>query len=172
MITIQLAKENHIAAYTNLLQQTYEATYTNVPLGLTKECFSKEIFDSSDTQKYLLSNLTVTNKQRTWLTFDNKILVGSITIIEKESEYELRGFYVIPSYQGRGIGKKLWRKVFTFAKGKDITLDTYAHNEKTIEIYKKWGFVIDEEKGSFYRHWPEWPEGLQAKCIYMKYQMI
>jgi ribosomal protein S18 acetylase RimI-like enzyme len=98
-------------------------------------------------------------------------LVGSISIIEREIDYELRGFYVATEYQNHGIGKKLWNKALTFAKNKDITLDIYEHNTKTIAMYKKWGFAIDSARGIFYRHWPEWPEGVQAKCFYMRYNV-
>jgi ribosomal protein S18 acetylase RimI-like enzyme len=83
----------------------------------------------------------------------------------------LRGFYVHPEFQGKGIGKRLWHLARRFAKQKDITCDIYTHNVKTIELYKTWGFVIDEKRGKFYRHWPEWPEGLQAKCLYMRYKV-
>lgn len=79
--------------------------------------------------------------------------------------FELRGFYVAPKYQGRGIGKQLWLLAINFAKGKDIVLDLYAHNYRTINMYKKWEFFVDKKKGVFYRHWPE---GLKAKCIYMR----
>lgn len=95
-------------------------------------------------------------------------LVGSITIIEGEEDYELRGFYIAPDYQGRGIGKKLWELVLSFAKDKDITLDVSVNSLKTIEMYKKWGFEIDAKKEGFFRHWPEWPEGIKAKYIYMR----
>lgn len=158
----------YLSQYTHLLQSVYEVAYINPEIGLTKECFSMEIFTTEDTQKYLKDNLKVTDKRKTWLAFDGEKLVGSITIEEKENEYELRGFYVDLAYQGKGIGKKLYEKAFGFAKGKDIVLDIYSHNTKTIEMYKKWGFVVDAKKGSFSRHWPEWPEGVQAKAIYMR----
>lgn len=153
--------------YTKFLQKAYEDAYTNEELGLTKDCFSEEIFNTPDTQKYLASNLELNDSQKCWLSFDGGKLVGSVTIIERDKNYELRGFYVDAAYQGKGIGKQLWSLVLSFANGKDIMLDTYAHNTKSIELYKRWGFEIDTERGEFYRHWPEWPEGLQAKCIYM-----
>jgi len=87
---------------------------------------------------------------------------------ESDKEFELRGFYVDPKYQGKGIGKQLWTLAHGFAKRKDVILDIYAHNKRTIKMYRKWGFVVDKKKGVFYRHWPEWPEGLKAKCIYMR----
>ena len=169
-ISIRLAKKSDLKKYTDLLQKTYQISYTNEKIGLTKDCFSKKVFASSDTQKYLKSNLTVGSKQKTWLAFLGTKLVGSITITDKGEECELRGFYVAREYQGRGIGKKLWIYSQGFAKGKNIVFDIYAHNRKTINMYKKWGFVIDKKKGIFYRHWPEWPEGLKVKCLYMRHK--
>lgn len=81
----------------------------------------------------------------------------------------MRGFYVEKSYQGQGIGKTLWNKALEFAGKKDVILDTYSHN-KTITIYQKWGFIIDKAKGKFFRHWKEWPKGVKAECLYMRYE--
>jgi ribosomal protein S18 acetylase RimI-like enzyme len=170
-INIRLARKSDLSEYTNLLQKTYQDAYPNEEIGLAKEYFSKEIFNTSDTQKYLASNLLVNDMQRCWLAFIGPELVGSISIIEREKDYELRGFYVATQYQNKGIGKKLWTHVLEFAKNKDITCEVYAHNTKTIEIYKKWGFEIDKARGTFYRHWPEWPEGVQSKSIYMRYKI-
>jgi len=169
-ISIRLAQKSDLAQYTELLQKTYQDAYTDEAIGLKKEYFSKEVFNTLDTQKYLESNLEVNERQKCWLAFVDKSLVGSISIIEREKDYELRGFYVATKYQGKGIGKKLWELTLDFTKGKDITLDIYAHNKKTIEIYKKWGFKIDTERGEFYRHWPEWPKEVKAKSIYMRYK--
>ena len=169
-IKIRFARKSDLKKYTDLLQRTYQEAYTNESLGLTKELFSKEIFNTPDTQKYLLGNLEVTDKQKTWLAFLKFKLIGSVTLTHKNGECEIRGFYVKTRHQGKGIGKKLWNLALKFSQGKDIVLDLYAHNTKTINMYKRWGFKIDKEKGEFYRHWPEWPEGIEAKCIYMRYK--
>jgi ribosomal protein S18 acetylase RimI-like enzyme len=169
-IKIRLAKEGDLKAYTKLLQKTYEDAYVNNSLGLTRDCLSEAVFNSDHSQGYFKQNLQVTRKSKTWLVFLEDELVGSITIFDKGNECEMRGFYVATKYQGKGIGKRLWELVLDFAKGKDIVLSTYAHNTKTIAIYKKWGFEEDKERGEFYRHWPEWPENLRIKSIYMRYK--
>lgn len=170
-VQIRLARKTDLPEYTNLLQKTYQDVYPNEKIGLKKEYFSKEIFNTPNTQDYLTSNLLVNNKQKCWLAFLNSELVGSITIVEGEKDYELRGFYVATQYQNKGIGKKLWQHVLEFTKNKNIVCDIYAHNIKTIEFYKKWGFSADTKKGEFYRHWQEWPEGVRAKCIYLRYKI-
>ena len=168
---IRLAQKSDLGEYTKLLQKTYQDSYVSEKIGLTKECFSEEIFKSPNIQKYLLSNLNVDSKQKCWLAFIDSELVGSISIIERIEDYELRGFYVATKYQNKGIGKKIFQLALNFAKNKDITCNVYAHNKKTIEIYKKWGFKIDTLRKEFYRHWPEWPEGIKAKSIYMRYKV-
>lgn len=168
-IVTRNSKKSDLKEYTKLLQQTYQIAYVDESIGLTQECFSEKIFNSPDTQKYLLSNLINNDTQACWLAFDKSKLIGSISIIEKDDEYELRGFYVSKEYQGLGIGKRLWKKALKGVRGKDITLDIYEHNKSAIEIYKKWGFVVDVAKGQFFRHWPEWPENVNAKCLYMRY---
>lgn len=167
-IRIRLAKESDLRKYSEVLQRVYQNSYTDDKIGLIADCFSMEIFSASATQKYLSSNLKQSSSQRTWLAFADSKLIGSITITDRAEECKLRGFYVDLGLQNKGIGKKLLERALDFAKGKKISLDLYAHNHKTINIYKKWGFEIDKEKGVFYRHWPGWPKGLQAKCIYMK----
>lgn len=167
-VSIRLARKSDIKEYTDLLQKTYQKAYTDESLGLTKNCFSKKVFSTPDTQKYLKSSLTINRKQKTWLAFFRSKMIGSITITDRGKEFELRGFYVATKYQGRGVGKQLWCLAISFASGKDIILDIYVHNKRTINMYKKWGFFIDKKKGVFYRHWPEWSEGLEAKCIYMR----
>jgi ribosomal protein S18 acetylase RimI-like enzyme len=170
-IHIRLSQKSDLPEYTKLLQRTYVVAYTYPKIGLTEDCFSPEVFHSSSTQEHLIKNLHVNDRQKCWLAFLGNVLVGSISIQERDDDFELRGFYVNPKFQGKGIGKKLWELARTFASGKDITCDIYTHNVKTIGIYKKWGFVVDEKRGTFYRHWPEWPEGLQAKCLYMRYKV-
>src|SRR3989338_9432184 len=121
--SIRLSRKSDIRQYTKLLQRTYQDAYTSEKLGLTKDCFSMKVFSTSDTQKYLKSSLVISGKQKTWLAFIGKKLVGSITITDKGGEFELRGFYVSPKHQGKGIGKQLWAPAIDFAKKKDIVLD-------------------------------------------------
>jgi len=167
-ISIRLARSSDLKDYTNLLQKTYQEAYTNKKLGLTQNLFSREVFSTKDTQNYLKSNLRQSAKQKTWLVFIGSKLIGSITAANKENECELKGFYVATKFQSRGIGKMLFKHAFDFSKRRDMVLDLYAHNRKTINIYRKWGFRVDKKKGVIYSHWPEWPEGLRAKRIYMR----
>lgn len=169
---IRNATDQDLEKYTDLMQQTFQVTYVNKEIGLTADCFSKTVFSTTDTQQYLSSLLQDTNEHKTWLAFKGGELVGSITcIIKNDHEAELTGFYVRPDKQGLGIGKRLYDLVLDFSDTRDLLLDIYAHNTKTIELYKRWGWKLDTTRGEggyFTRHWPEWPEEVKAQCIYMR----
>ncbi len=170
-LTIRPAQPTDLPAYTDLLQQTYEVAYTDESIGLTKACFSPEIFATQRTQDYLKSHLVENDAQKTWLAFSENKLVAAITCILKDShQAELTGFYVHPQFQNQGMGRRLYDQALAFAGKRDLVLDIYLHNHKTIEMYQKWGWQVDEsrgDKGYFSRHWPEWPENLTADCLYM-----
>ncbi len=171
-IKIRLSRLKDLSVYTDFIQRGFQNAYTDKNIGLTKDCFSKEVFATEDTQKYLKSLLVVNKQQKTWLVFTDNKLIGSATCIrKKQNEAELTGFYVNLKYQGKGIGKTLYKLVLELSENRDLVLDIYVHNKKTISMYKKWGWKTDKTKGKngyFYRHWPEWPEGLKAKAMYMR----
>lgn len=157
-----------LKSYTSLMQQTYTDAYVDESIGLTPECFSNAVFQTEDTQKYLKNKLSNNASHKTWVACIDDTIVGAVTIADEGASYEMSGFYVLPAYQRNGIGKKLWSLVQDFAKNKDITLDIYTHNTKTIELYKRWGFKEDRARARFYRHWNEWPDGLMAESMYMR----
>lgn len=152
-IDIRSAKSTDLPQYTKFLQQCYQDAYPDEKIGLTKACFSEKVFNSPESQKYIIENLKNNDKQKVWLAFDGPKLVGSISILEREHDYVLRGFYVAVTYQNKGIGKKLWNLARAVTTDKDITCDIFAHNKKTIAIYTKWGFILDTVRGEFYSHW-------------------
>ncbi len=168
---IRLAKLSDLKEYTNLLQTTYEFSYTNPKIGLTKECFSKEIFNTPKAQKNFKTSLINSSTQTTWLAFSNSKLIGSASckIIDKNNA-KFFGFYVHPDFQHIGIGTKLYSQVLKFSENRNLLLDTHLDNTKTLKIYKKWGWQIDTsqgDKGYFYCHWPEWPDDVNIKCVYL-----
>jgi ribosomal protein S18 acetylase RimI-like enzyme len=167
-IVIRESNISDLVLYTAMMQATYTYAYVDESIGLTTECFSIDVFNSLDTQDYLKSKLVNNNEQKTWIACDEGVIIGAVTIKNSGVDQEMSGFYVHPKYQGKGIGKLLWSKVLEFTKGKDIVLDIYSHNITTIQLYKHWGFYEDTSKPHFYRHWPEWPEGLQAESMYMR----
>lgn len=64
--------------------------------------------------------------------------------IESVSQMELQKLYVLPEFQGLGIGQALMNQVLNLSKEINpdyIWLDTYITNEKAIRFYEKNGFT-------------------------------
>lgn len=111
-ITIRTANKRDLKNYTDLLQRTYEEAYTNKKLGLGKELFSKVVFNSPDTQKYLLGNLEITDKQKTWLAFDDKKLVGSVTVADVRKKFDFM-YQRIGGEKARELAKPFYQKALS-----------------------------------------------------------
>ncbi len=171
-IVIREAQSSDFDQYSNLLQQTYETCCVNNSIGLTKACFSKEMMSTEESVNFLRSYLKITPTHKAWVAALDGKIVGAISCeIKSQLEGEIVAFYVLPQYQDQGIGKQLYTKALDFVGQRDLVLDVYAHNEKTIAMYKKWGWELDVHRGdggSFFLHWKGWPKEVQVKCLYMR----
>jgi len=175
-IEIRKAKLSDLEKYADLLQRTYQITYTDDKIGLKKEYFDKKYWQTQQAVEYLKSHLLNSQTKASWLAFDKNKLIGSVScsIIDNKNAW-LSGFYVDTKYQCKGIGKKLYKLVLDFVNNRDLQLEIYAHNIKTIEMYKRWGWKLDESTGNngyYDLHWENWPKGLSAKCMYMKLKQM
>lgn len=78
-----------------------------------------------------------------FLIKDNRDFAGYFAIQPKQDELFLSKFYVKPSCQGRGLGRKSLNFIEEIALEKGftkITLTVNKHNTKSIKIYEKLGF--------------------------------
>ena len=72
---------------------------------------------------------------------DNNRILGFINYYEIYDRVEIANFNVLDSYQNKGIGNKLIKKVIELSKDKvNITLEVRSDNDKAIHIYEKNGF--------------------------------
>ena len=85
------------------------------------------------------------------LAMDKDEIAGIATIhssakVKARHDGEL-GIVVAKKYQGQGLGTELIRQLIEWAKGNGVTtrisLDTRADNVKAVELYLKFGFVVE-----------------------------
>ena len=70
-------------------------------------------------------------------------------MVRNENNNQLRTIYVLPEFQGKGIGKMLWNEVKKFCDPtKDIIVQVVTYNQNTIEFYKKLGFIDNGKRFS------------------------
>jgi ribosomal protein S18 acetylase RimI-like enzyme len=75
--------------------------------------------------------------------FASSEIINNQNWIKYKKQGHLYNLYVIPKYQGKGIGKKLMEKSlkwFKQRKIKDLKILVYAGNKKAGRLYEKYGF--------------------------------
>ena len=81
----------------------------------------------------------------------NSVPVGWLKLFEDLINKKLfvSSLYVLPEYQGFGLGKKLLNEAYRIAKEKHfpkVWLGVMKQNVKSLDWYKNLGFVFDEEE--------------------------
>lgn len=75
------------------------------------------------------------------------ILLGGKTIRKRHSAYIVTG--ILENFRGQGIGAKLFKEAFRWAKETGITrleLTVIKHNDRAVKLYEKLGFEVEGEK--------------------------
>lgn len=148
----------------------HKAAYVRPELGKTENLYTKEIFASPRITQYYKDLCQFKADQKIWLAVDdNNSLIGMVVAQNVDDYCEMRTFYVRSDLKGHGIGHDLYQKVLEFADGKQIQVDVIEYMQETIDMYKHWGFVIDEQKGKLTYPIIEWPEAARKayRAIYM-----
>lgn len=89
---------------------------------------------------------------RVWICEHDNQSVGFLLLMHSENNAaRLRFFYLEPAYRGIGLGKKLMELFMKFLFEKDYKsayLWTTVEQVNAISLYKKYGFMLREEKVS------------------------
>ena len=81
-------------------------------------------------------------KEKRLVAKEGDLIVGTATMVRNEENNQLRTIYVLPEYQGKGIGKMLWEEARKFCDPeKDTIVQVVTYNEQAINFYMKLGFV-------------------------------
>lgn len=74
-------------------------------------------------------------------------VVGVCRVFIKEDRNQLAAIYVLPEYQGQGVGSAMWLEVpkYTDPK-KDFYVELAVYNKSALEFYKKQGFVDTDRR--------------------------
>jgi ribosomal protein S18 acetylase RimI-like enzyme len=90
-------------------------------------------------------------KDAVWICeYDNKI-VGFLLLMHRGAAAQLRYFILAKGYRGIGLGSKLMKLYMQFLRQKGYTssyLWTTHELDAAAHLYKKYGFVLTEEKES------------------------
>jgi ribosomal protein S18 acetylase RimI-like enzyme len=124
--------------------KTWLATYPNKKAGITTDDI-EDRFKDSFTEESLAKRaerIAIPREGETsFLAKDGDRIVGVCHIVRHPDKNELQAIYILPEYQGKGVGGLLWgeaQKHFTLDK--DIIVQVATYNTNAIAFYKKLGF--------------------------------
>ena len=138
-ITIQKATPDDAQGIGEVFYKTWLATYPNEEIGLTEDDVEFKFKDRhlADGSKYA----NIPDNQSVLTAKDGDLVVGICRLVKHEEMNELTVIYVLPEYQGRGIGKMFWNEALKFFDpSKSIIVKVVSYNKNAIEFYKKLGF--------------------------------
>lgn len=91
-------------------------------------------------------------KDRVWICEDKGRIIGFLLGMHRGNETaQLRYFILLPEYRGLGLGKKLMEWYMEYLRENNYRscyLWTTHEQETAASLYKRWGFVLTEEKPS------------------------
>jgi ribosomal protein S18 acetylase RimI-like enzyme len=151
-------------------RRAYLAAYVRPERGITEDLFSEAVFASPRIMKYYYDLCATDDNHKLWLAVNaEQELLGMVVAQRATGHCEMRAFYVKPELKGHGIGHDLYQKVLEFAGDQAIHVDVVEYMQETIDMYRHWGFYIDEAKGKFIYPLVEWPEAARQayRAIYM-----
>ncbi|MEK7641976.1 MAG: GNAT family N-acetyltransferase [Patescibacteria group bacterium] len=130
---------------TNVFYKAWLSTYPNKEKGVTVDDIEDSYKDEFSVEKIenlkeLIRNLPK-NKKRL-VAKKGDLVVGACAVARNEDNNHLRTLYILPEFQNRGIGTRLWNKAMEFLDPKkDTYVQVAEYTENAIRFYKKLGFV-------------------------------
>ncbi len=144
-ITIRNWTKEDFSIVKNILLETWKNTYTFIPEEDILTHFEKHY--SEDRLIEILNDPF----SKGIIAEVNSVPAGWLKLFEDliNKKFFVSSLYVLPEYQGFGLGKKLLNEAYRIAKEKHfpkVWLGVMKQNVKSLDWYKNLGFVFDEEE--------------------------
>ncbi|MFA6095122.1 MAG: GNAT family N-acetyltransferase [Candidatus Paceibacterota bacterium] len=145
MIVVEKPIGEDVQGIEDVFYKTWLLMFPNQRYGITEEDireYFKDIYsDVVDTQitKYIFS---MPENELFLVAKENEVVVGICRAKKGSIHNELDVEYVLPEYQGRGVGSLFWEKVKNFlGNEKDTIVRVPIYNKRAIKFYTERGFV-------------------------------
>jgi len=120
-------------------------TYPNEEAGITVDDVEDRFKDRKSEERLNKRRNDILNLDahtKILVALHGEKVVGICRAMRDHKENRLNAFYVLPEYQGKGVGTRLWNEVKGFFdQTKDIFVGVATYNSKAINFYLKLGFV-------------------------------
>lgn len=143
-ITIVKAEPEDAETLAQIKQRVWLTTYQNKDLSITEEeILSKDFLCPQRIAKRAEHMGKVDGINHTLVARNGTEVAGYGRAVKGENYNEIVTLYVLPEWQGQGIGTMLIKELLTWLDdGKDISLGVVPYNAQAIRFYKKFGFKL------------------------------
>lgn len=129
--------------------RSWLATYPNEEAGITLEDIQERLKDALSDEKIaqkIEQLASIPENEKYIVAREDGKVVGFCHAKKYPDKNQLHAIYVLPEYEGKGIGSKLWGEVQKFFDpAKDTMVEVATYNTNAINFYRKIGFK-DTEK--------------------------
>ncbi len=146
-IKIRRSIPNDVYGIRDVQRETWLKTYPNKKEGITVE----DIIEKFKVDRIPEGKKKIEEKKKkyykdrntgAWVAEDEGKIIGFCTAIKEGRHNRIGAIYILPAYQGKGLGKRLIEKAFSWlGDKKDILINVARYNKQAISFYKKFGFV-------------------------------
>lgn len=149
-IKIAPATPEDVRGATEVYYKTWLATFPNEEAGITVDDIEhnfKDAFTDEGLAKRTERMVHPAEGNSFFLAKEGDKVIGVCTVASLAGKNQLQSIYVLPEYQGQGVGTLLWQeaqKHFDFTKDTIVQVATY--NKNAIDFYKKLGFQETDKK--------------------------
>lgn len=145
-IVIRIAEPKDIDAMHRVIRNTWLATFPNKDYGISYQDIDSFIPETISAENFNKIQERLVNKNLKTcdiVSLINNKIVGVCGGLQYENNVvELKSIYVLPEYQGNGIGNLLWKNFEkSFTNVQHFTIHVAEYNEKAIQFYKSLGFI-------------------------------
>ncbi len=141
---IEKAKPEDAEGIRNVLDVTWLATYPNEESGITLEDIKHRIEKKKEDGAVEKLRETLSKTQDNKLSLvakSGEVVVGVCNLVKNEDKNQLQAIYVMPDFQGKGIGRTFWAEALKFLDPmKDTYVEVAEYNQNAINFYKSLGF--------------------------------
>lgn len=141
-IKISPAKSEDSAGMQEVFYKAWLATYPNEEHGITRDDIEERFKDPvAGIEQRKKNILEIAGNKKYLVAKVGEQIVGLCRVVKHEDRNELQAIYVLPEYQGKGIGYALWQETKKFFDPtKDTIVQVATYNKKAITFYEKLGF--------------------------------
>lgn len=125
--------------------KTWLATYPNEEFGITVDDIEDRFKDRQAPKGLAERKARIADPRSGSMLLvakDAGRVVGVCYVVVHADKNQLQSLYVLPEYQGKGVGRALWHEAQKYLdSAKDTIVQVAIYNTNAIAFYERFGFV-------------------------------